>query len=73
MLAPAAPGSEAARRHFAAERIAALEALEQRLLERAVGSSDDAIARWLEWWADAAWRDAEALRREHAEGKAEAP
>lgn len=60
------PACEAARRRFAAARIHALEQIERRLLDLAVKASEDSAARWLELWADTAWRDAAALRSEHA-------
>jgi hypothetical protein len=69
----AGPDAEAARVRFAAARVRALENIEQRLLEMAVRASDDTEARWLELWADTAWRDARALRREHGEDSPRAP
>jgi hypothetical protein len=65
--ASAGPDADAARVRFAAARVRALEHIEQRMLELAVRASDDTEARWLELWADAAWRDARALRLEHME------
>ncbi len=63
--ASAGPDADAARVRFAAARVRALEHIEQRMLELAVRASDDTEARWLELWADGAWRDAQALREEH--------
>ena len=65
--------ADAARARFAAARVRALENIEQRLLDLAVRASDDTEARWLELWADTAWRDARALRREHEEDHWPAP
>jgi len=64
---PAGVASRAdrARRRFVVDRLHRLEELEGRLLDLAVQASDDSAARWLEGWADTAWRDAEALREEH--------
>ncbi len=62
-----APEAEAARVRRAASRIRALESIEQQLLDLAVRTTDDAEASWLELWADAAWRDAHALRSEHGD------
>jgi hypothetical protein len=61
----AGPEADAARIGFAAARMRALEAIELRLLELAVSTPRDEEARWLELWADAAWRDAQALQEEH--------
>ncbi len=65
--------AEAARVRFAAARIQAIEMNEQRLLDLAVRAPDDTQACWLESWADTAWRDAQALRSEHAEHPPVAP
>jgi hypothetical protein len=54
-----------ARTAYVTARIAMLEELESCLLELAVQARDDDSARWLEAWADTAWRDAAALGAEH--------
>jgi hypothetical protein len=54
-----------ARTAYVTARIAMLEELERCLLELAVQATNDSAARWLEAWADTAWRDAAALGAEH--------
>jgi hypothetical protein len=59
------PDPEQARRRFAAARADGHAVRELYLLELAVRASDDDSARRLELYADEAYRDAEAIRKEH--------